>query len=134
MDLQSFSPHSIEKFSDRTLCYSCCSLFDEPYVYFVDKSGDIKKLKLDVVSVRDIAIHPTTDVLYSVCDSDNSIRTVDIHTGHTSVLFTTEYKPYCMAFTGDGTILVGFYRQYKVINYTTPVNPVRRFKTCTNIC
>ena len=86
-------------------------------MHLIDKSGDIKTIKLDV-SVCDIVIHPTTDVLYSVCRSDKSIRTVDIHTDTTSVVFTTVDLPYCMTFTADGTILVGFCDYNKVVNYT----------------
>ena len=120
--LRSSSP--MEKFSDGTLCYRC---YDKPYVYFVDKSWHMyKNIKLDV-NVCDIAIHPTTDLLYCVCFSDNSIRTVDIHTGTTSILFTTVDKPYCMAFTGDGTIFVGFYITCKVVNYTMSGQVIKSF-------
>ena len=59
--VQSFYPRSIEKFSDGTLCY-CCD--NKSNMYLIDKSGDIKEIKLGVC-VCDIAIHPTTDVLYS---------------------------------------------------------------------
>ena len=114
-DLPSSYPHSIEKFSDGTLCY-CCN--NEPNVYLVDKSGDIKKLKLDI-TVCYIAIHPTTDVLYIIeCYYARSIRTVDIHTGTTSVVITTLEPPFCMTLTADRTILVGFFNHNKVVQYT----------------
>ena len=115
-NLQSKYPNSIEKFSDGTLCYCCLS---EYCVYLIDKDNTtcIKEVKLDV-NVLDIAIHPTTDVLYIGCYCDKSIRTVDIRTGTTSTVFNTVDIPYCMTFNGDGTILVGFCLQNKVVNCT----------------
>ena len=113
-DLQSRYPNSIERFSDGTLCY-CCS--DEPYVCFLENDGGFQNIKLDV-RICDVAIHPTTDVLHCLCFRDKSIRTVDIITGTTSIVFTTVDTPYCMAFTGYRTILVGFSRNSKVVNYT----------------
>ena len=113
-DLPSLFPHSIKKFSDGTLCYCC---LNKPYVYWVDQSYEIKKIHLDE-NVSDIAIHPTTDVLYVTCYNDSSIMTVDIHEGTLSFVFDTKDKPTCMAFKEDGTLLVGFYEQNKVVQYT----------------
>ena len=86
-------------------------------MYLVDKAGDIKEIQLDV-KVHDIAIHPFTDVFYSVCNIDKSIRTVDIRTGTTTIVFTTADNPCCITFTADRTILVGFLTYNKVVNYT----------------
>ena len=113
-DLKSLNPCSIENFSHGTLCYCCVA---KPFVYLIDKSGNMKKIKLDV-SVLDIAIHPTTDVLYSLCLCENRIWATDINTGTSYIVFTTIDAPSCMTFTGDGTILVGFYMLNKIVNYT----------------
>ena len=113
-DLPSSYPCSIEKFSDNTLCYCC---YNKSYVYLVDKADDIKTVNLDV-PVCDIAIHPIKDKLYIVDPDDKMIRAVDIHTGATSVVLTTVDIPHCMTFTPDGNILVGFYEQNKVVQYT----------------
>ena len=104
-DLRSPNSSSIEKFRGGKLCY-CCK--GKPYIYLIRELGDVKEVSLDV-EINDIAIHPTTDVLYAACPNDNSIRSVNTRTGATSIVFTTVRPPHCMAFNTDGTILLGFF-------------------------
>ena len=110
-----FYPNSIERLSDGRLCF-CGN--DTPDIYLIDEWNDLETIDLMGVRICDIAVHPTTDILYCVCNTGKSIRSVDIGTGFSTIMFTTPDNPSCMALAKDETILVGFLYAKQFVNYS----------------
>ena len=89
------SPNSIEVFKDGTICICERKGIKLKLLY---PNGKLKIINLDRTTY-DIAIHPPTEQLYAACGSQwgrivsYEVRKIDIHSGASSVVFTTEHKP-----------------------------------------
>ena len=93
---------------------------------------DVKAVNVNV-PVFDISIHPVTDELYFLSVWDNSVRTVNTLNSNITTLFTMPYKPFCMAVTRSGDILVGSNDKPSVTLFTETGSPVMARDTIDRI-
>ena len=109
-------PRSITRLSHAGPMLVCQA--DSRDLFQVDTIGFIHPIRLDT-SVCDVSTHPLTGHLFCASTEDNSVRSLDLQNGKTCALFRIKEKPWSVAVTHGGNVLVGTYRPLTVTSYTT---------------